>query len=87
METFWGGKLFFQRRIPMNFFSAAILIGAMLALGIAGVFIAKLLLTMMAKPLVVLIMAIAGYILVWAVIRLNSRELGEKVEVKSYALN
>ena len=71
----------------MNFFSTTILIGATLALGIAGVFIAKLLLAMMAKPLVVLIMAVAGYIIVWAVIRINSRELGDKAAVKSYALN
>lgn len=71
----------------MHFFSLMALIGVTLALGIAGVFVSKLLLALMAKSLVILIMAVAGFALVYAVIRLNSREGEEKAEMKSYAMN
>jgi hypothetical protein len=56
----------------MKFFSLLVLIGATLALGIVGIFAAKLLLGLMPKSLVVLILAVAGFALVWATIRLNS---------------
>jgi hypothetical protein len=60
----------------MEFFQRVILIGAMLALGIFLIFAAKLLLGLMAKVWVVLILAAAGFFLVVAVIRINSRPAG-----------
>ena len=71
----------------MHFFSLMALIGVTLALGIAGVFVSKLLLALMAKSLVILIMAVAGFALVYAVIRLNSREGDEKAEVPIVPMN
>jgi len=56
----------------MKFFHLLILIGATLALGIVGVFSAKMLLGLMPKVWVVLILAAAGFVLVVAVIRINS---------------
>ena len=56
----------------MKFFHLLILIGATLALGIVGIFSAKLLLGLMPKIWVVLILAAAGFVLVVAVIRINS---------------
>ncbi|MBI5585096.1 MAG: hypothetical protein HY892_14885 [Deltaproteobacteria bacterium] len=58
----------------MKFFSLLVLIGAVLALGIIGIFAAKLLLGLLPKSLVTVILAVAGFILVLAVIRLNSRQ-------------
>jgi hypothetical protein len=56
----------------MNFFHLLLLIGSTLALGIVGIFSAKFLLGLMPKVLVVLILAAVGFILVLAVIRINS---------------
>jgi hypothetical protein len=56
----------------MKYFHLLILIGATLALGIIGIFSAKMLLGLMPKVWVVLILAAAGFVLVVAVIRINS---------------
>ena len=56
----------------MKFFHLAILIGAMLALGILLIFAAKLLLGLLPKVWVVLLLAVCEFLLVVAVIRLNS---------------
>jgi hypothetical protein len=64
----------------MKFFSLLVLIGATLALGIVGVFAAKLLLGIMANSLVVIILSAAGFILVWTVIRVNSRQAAGALE-------
>ena len=56
----------------MKFFHLMILIAATLALGIVGIFSAKIMLGIMPKSLVVLILVPAEFILVWVVIRLNS---------------
>ncbi len=56
----------------MKFFHLIVLIGATLALGIVEILSAKLLLGMMPKSLVVLILAAVGFVLVWAVIRINT---------------
>jgi hypothetical protein len=80
LQTFQSGRLgdsdrvqdFHWRDTLMKFFQLLILIGANLALGIVGIFSAKLLLGMMPKSLVVLILAAVGFVLVWAVIRINT---------------
>ena len=56
----------------MKFFHLLILIGSTLALGIVGIFSARYLLGLMPKVWVVLILAAVGFILVLAVIRINS---------------
>ena len=56
----------------MKFFHLLVLIGSTLALGIVGIFSAKFLLGLMPKIWVVLILAVVGFILVLAVIRINS---------------
>jgi len=56
----------------MKFFHLLILIGSTLALGIVGIFSARFLLGLMPKVWVVLILAAVGFILVLAVIRINS---------------
>jgi hypothetical protein len=80
LKTFQSGRLgdsdrvqdFHWRVTLMKFFQLLILIGANLALGIVGIFSAKLLLGMMPKSLVVLILATVGFVLVRAVIRINT---------------
>jgi hypothetical protein len=57
----------------MKFFPALVLIVAVLALGIMGILESKILLGVMSKSLVVVILAAAGFALVWAAIRFNSR--------------
>jgi hypothetical protein len=58
----------------MKLFPELILIGATLALGIIGIFSARLLLGVMPKSLVTIILAAAGFVLIRAVIRLNTRQ-------------
>jgi hypothetical protein len=80
LQTFQSDRLgdsdrvqdFHWRDTLMKFFHLIILIGATLALGIIEIFSAKLLLGMMPKSLVVLILAAVGFVLVWAVIRINT---------------
>jgi hypothetical protein len=64
----------------MKFFSLLVLIGATLVLGIVGIFAAKLLLGIMPRSLVVVILAAAGFALVWTVIRLNTGQAGAAPE-------
>jgi hypothetical protein len=64
----------------MKFFHLIVLIGATLALGIVGIISAKLLLGMMPKSLVVLILAAVGFVLVWAVIRINTPKPAMRAE-------
>jgi hypothetical protein len=64
----------------VKFFHLIVLIGATLALGIVEIFSAKLLLGMMPKSLVVLILAAVGFVLVWAVIRINTPKPAMRTE-------
>jgi hypothetical protein len=64
----------------MKFFSLLVLIGATLVLGIVGIFAAKLLLGIMPRSLVVVILAAAGFALVWTIIRLNTGQAGAAPE-------
>ena len=62
----------------MKPFALVVLIGVLTVLGFAEVFLGKILLSLISKPLVILFLSIINFLLVMIVIRINSRLLIEK---------